>query len=354
MGNANRNNNIGTLHLIGALFVMLGHQCVLLGQAMPTLFDCLFLAIGVKIIFLISGYLITKSLWGMKKGRLSNAGRYVYKRLSRIYPEYLGCLAVTTLIIGPLFTQVSISQYFALRNELWYYFINNIKMFPIYGLPGLFVNSPNTVVVNGSIWTLPVELVMYLVILLIYLCSDREKVRKYVYLFVTVLSVLVCGIRMYLAPSMSLVYYGTDWIQALNVIPYYLIGGLISLFDVKRFFNVPIGAVLLMCFGPVAFRVQVIDEFVCMILLTYFVFALIFAQKQDLALKYIKSEYAYGVYLYGFPIQQCVLQALYLTGYVANFWLLFVLSVGLTYAVAAVTYQIFYKPVLMLNKKIGV
>lgn len=108
---ADRNNNIGVLHFIAALFVMYGHQCALSGLPVPVLFGTGIQTIGVKIIFILSGYLITQSLWNIKGSKLHVTRTYLGKRLSRIYPELIGCLFVSAFIIGPLFTNLTQYEY---------------------------------------------------------------------------------------------------------------------------------------------------------------------------------------------------------------------------------------------------
>ena len=62
----NRNNNIGTLHLLAAIFVMLGHQFALLNCPNISILGTQIQIIGIRTIFLLSGYLITKSAWSLK------------------------------------------------------------------------------------------------------------------------------------------------------------------------------------------------------------------------------------------------------------------------------------------------
>ena len=82
-------------------------------------------------------------------------------------------------------------------------------------------------------------------------------------------------------------------------------------------------------------------------------FALGFAEKQKLSLKFVKSEYAYGLYLWGFVVQQCLIQKCYVESSILptpNF--LFIASFFVTYVLAMVSYNFVYVPFSKWNKKL--
>jgi peptidoglycan/LPS O-acetylase OafA/YrhL len=76
-------------------------------------------------------------------------------------------LAVVTLIgafiIGPLATTAPLSAYFSDHQFIRY--LRSLLLYPVdYALPGVFHDNPLPVSVNGSIWTLPMEFAMYLIV----------------------------------------------------------------------------------------------------------------------------------------------------------------------------------------------
>lgn len=338
---ANRNNNMGVLHFIAAIFVMFGHQCALLGLPVPIILGSGIQSIGVKIIFIISGYLITQSLWNIKGKRINATKTYLLKRLSRIYPEFIGCLLVSVLIIGPLFTNLPQAEYW--NNLRYYRYITaNIRMYPIYSLPGVFTENPYPNAVNGSLWTLPIEMFLYVFILIIFLISSNSNVKRNIY-GITSLGVLILSIiRIALFPGASLVFYGTDWIQGLDIMPYFLIGGIAKLFPVKKYLNVQVGAVMFLSLAWIFFDVEWINEVVCFMVLSYFILSLALADVQILHFRWIKSEYAYGIYLYGFVVQQCVISKYISLCDSLNKWVAFAISAIVTYILAMLSYKLFY------------
>lgn len=351
----NRDNNMGTLHLLAALFVMYGHHCVLLGMPIPTILGCEIQRLGLKIIFIISGYLITKSMWSINERRIKASIIYIIKRIGRVYPELIVCILFAALIIGPIFANMSWNEYWGNSPAIAQYIKFNLGMFPIFYLPGVFANNPYPNVVNGSLWTMPVEIVSYFLILIIFIVSKNDSVKKCVYGGATVAVVGAFLIRLTFFPNSSLVIHGTDWIQALNILPYFMVGGVTYVFDWKRYINLQKSSVLLLVFAasPVM-SVSLIKEILCLIILSYFVLSLMLTSKQELALKRIHGEYSYGMYLYGFIVQQCVVQIAFLGRNVTfvSFHISFLICVILTYLLAMISYKCVYKTASRINKNI--
>lgn len=340
---------MGTLHLLGALFVMYGHQCSMLQYPGAVYFgNVLIHAMGVKIIFLISGYLIVKSLMSDRNGRVRGGAIYCIKRLGRIYPELLVCLLITALVIGPLFSTLTTAEYFA-DPLVSFYIRRNLALFPVFVLPGVFLENPYYGAVNGSLWTIPVEIAMYLLILLIFLCARGKKARKIIYTIITVFVVVGSILRFALAPASVWPWYGTDWAQALNIAPYFLIGGLAYFYDIKKYLSVQKSAFLFLAFAAIPIPNIAICETLCMFVISYFILSLMLADNQNLKLKFIKGEYAYGMYLWGFPVQQCVVQKLFVEQEMAwHPFVYFCISAVITYLIAMVSYHVVYEPVSKL------
>lgn len=72
---------------------------------------------------------------------------------------------VTALVIGPIFTSLSIEEYFQSR-QVYKYLLNAVPYRIEFILSGVFVDLPFQNGVNGSLWTLPIELLCYTYLLL--------------------------------------------------------------------------------------------------------------------------------------------------------------------------------------------
>jgi len=351
----NRSNNMGTLHLLGACFVMYGHYCVLTGNGVPIILGSMIQAVGVKVIFLISGYLITRSLYKQSGNKFKISLVYSLKRIGRIWPEFLVCLMVSSLVIGPLFTNLSAKEYWG-NPLVGMYFLYNLRLFIVYGLPGVFESNPYPNAVNGSLWTIPVEIALYILIWILYIVTKSDKSRKLLFGAVSMVMIVAFLIRISFFPDARVVVYGTDWIQALNVAPYFMIGGCAYLYDVTKYINVQVSAILLLIFGGIYSQTQIINEAVCLVVLSYFILSMALTDMQGLRLKKIHSEYAYGMYLYGFVIQQCIIQKLQIKageGVIGiNGMIVFLLSLIGTYTVAMLSNKLVYRPVSKIISKI--
>jgi peptidoglycan/LPS O-acetylase OafA/YrhL len=138
--------------LVGAVLVLVGHAYVLLGFHPPTVAGTGIHEIGVKLFFAVSGYLIAAS-WNADPHFV----RFTEKRLRRIMPALIVVVSLTVFIVGPVLT-TDLSYW---RSPVtWTYLWRNYLLLPFHSLPGVFGGNP-LAVVNGSLWTLPVEAFCY-------------------------------------------------------------------------------------------------------------------------------------------------------------------------------------------------
>jgi peptidoglycan/LPS O-acetylase OafA/YrhL len=158
-----RDNNFTLLRLLAALTVVLAHSGPMLGVG-PSEQDFLFVHIGrafgpiaLDWLFVTSGFLVTASLF--QRGDLNH---FIWARALRLYPALWLCLPLTVLILAPLLSSLPAKDYYASK-ETWTYFWRNATLFNgiRYSLPGVFDANPLKGQFNGSLWTLPVELRMY-------------------------------------------------------------------------------------------------------------------------------------------------------------------------------------------------
>ncbi len=138
--------------------------------------------VGVQMFFAISGYLVATSWLADPQ-----AGRFAARRLLRILPALAVVVATTALVLGPLVTSRSPGAYFG-DAETWRY-LSGALTYPIrYHLPGVFPANPVAGVVNGSLWTLPFEMLMYLGIVVLGTCGLLRRIG-----WLAALLAAVCG-----------------------------------------------------------------------------------------------------------------------------------------------------------------
>lgn len=112
--------------------------------------------LAVYVFFAISGYLVTGSLL-----RDDSVLRYVRNRLLRVYPAYFVCLIVSVGVIGAAFTTLPLAEYL-MHPQTRSYLLQNLQPVTLaWTLPGVFADNPRTDVVNGTLWSLSLELRWY-------------------------------------------------------------------------------------------------------------------------------------------------------------------------------------------------
>ena len=157
-------NNFNLIRLFAALQVAIVHSASYLDINLQFL-QFLNLFPGVPIFFFISGYLIIKSFRNNYK--LKN---FFYNRILRIYPGLYFCFFITviSIIISQYLKNIEINYY-----QLFLWLITQLSFFQIYNPD--FLRGYGVGVVNGSLWTISVEIQFYLLTVFIYLILSKYK-----------------------------------------------------------------------------------------------------------------------------------------------------------------------------------
>ncbi len=322
-----RSNGFDRLRLIAATTVIWGHAYPLTGHVSPGVLSNGVQTLGVKVFFVISGFLITKS-WQSDPDLV----RFATKRFLRIMPGLVAICLLTVFAFGPVFTTVSMKQYF-LHKEAYRYFWN-VALFPEYALPGVFQHNVYPVAVNGSLWSLPVEVAMYVGVPI--LASKKQDVARLA-LALCAISLLVLGIIFVRIdpPSAIPVVWGTNIISALDTAFYFYAGAVMAAWRLDRGGDVRASLFMLVVAG--AFLNHYIGgEIVLALVLPYAVISF-GCQHIKLGQSVIAHrDYSYELYLYGFPIQQGVVNLIGPT----SAWLNAAISLPLALLCAAISWHL--------------
>ena len=296
-------NNFDLLRILFAWFVIVSHSYVLNGDgATDPLFGMtqqtfLFSFIGVKGFFIISGYLIFKSMVVS-----TSIFEYLVKRVLRIFPALAVVLLVTLAAVYFIYPN-NLPPFFT-NKEVYAYFLGNIILFkPHFFISGIFAGLPSSAI-NGSLWTIEYEFFFYLFILLFFYFRSNKKILKALLVIVVALFLMV-----------RLAFY--DWTVQTHFFipleplfdlgPYFLMGSLLSCFD---FDTMPaknaLAAVLsLVLVASVYFKIgHTVVYFTLPFLVIY-----VGKQTSKLAswVHTTMGDPSYGIYLYAFPLQQLII-----------------------------------------------
>lgn len=164
-----RFNNFDFLRIAAAFLVLISHQYALNGLPEPSVFNMSLGTFGVLIFFSISGFLVSQS-WRQDP----HVGRFLVKRFLRIWPGLAVVTLIAAFVLGPMVSSLEWRAYF-LQPELLD-FLRNLKVVTIrYVLPGVFEENIHPKAVNGSLWTIPLEVRCYFVLLFIGMIGLMKK-----------------------------------------------------------------------------------------------------------------------------------------------------------------------------------
>ncbi|MFK5891880.1 MAG: acyltransferase, partial [Pseudomonadota bacterium] len=163
-------NNFDIIRLIAALQVVIHHTLLYFDvEHIPlALLSILSYFPGVPIFFFVSGFLISKSY---ENNFLIK--EYASNRILRIYPALIICTLVTIF-------SIYLTGYLSNRQlniiEFIFWIVGQISFFQFYNPE--FMREFGTGVINGSLWTITVELQFYFIVPIIYYVFGLAKQKN--------------------------------------------------------------------------------------------------------------------------------------------------------------------------------
>ncbi len=262
-----------------------------MGHEEPMAFQLTIGGLGVCIFFSISGYLVARS-----RNRSPNVISFATKRLVRIWPGLAAVTLLCTFVLGPIVTAIPLGEYF--RSGMTFDFLNTLLLRVRGRLPGVFETGALSAV-NGSLWTIPLELDWYVIIGCLGLAGVLKR-RWLIGVAALVVVAYVCQ-QMYTGkpglPNPLFIFGGCFLIgAALSSIPPNVVArraDLVVVAAVAAAVMIPLGFGLAALYLLVPLAVIVIGEG---------------------SSPYVRragrfGDFSYGFYLYAFPVQQTVLWA---------------------------------------------
>lgn len=151
-------DHFALLRMAAATLVLYSHQHALTGLPEPSVIGVHSLGgLGVVMFFAISGFLVAQS-WQSDPHVL----RFAQRRLLRIWPGFAVAVLMCLAVLGPMFSPLSWGDYW--RDPRTTEYLHNLVFLLRAGLPLSFEGSSLPHAVNGSLWTIPLELKCYAVL----------------------------------------------------------------------------------------------------------------------------------------------------------------------------------------------
>lgn len=338
-----RKNNYDFIRFLAATLVIFSHAYPLTsheGEFLLKLSNIQWSmgSMAVAIFFIISGFLVTQSF-----DRSSNLVKFIKARILRIFPGLIVAVLFGAFVIGPIVTTLPLKEY--MTNSGTYNYLKTIFLFPMHWLlPGVFEHSSFDKSINGSLWTIPFEILSYVVVAIlgvIGLLKNKKVVLLLFVLFMYIKKYLI----MYVPDDFGLVYLPSFF----DLFPFFSAGMVMYLYRDKIVLNKWYAMIsLLILIISLKFG-GFIDAFT--IFGTYLIFYIAYNKKIKLNNFAKHGDLSFGIYIYAFPIQQTVT---YLFGGKVSVLLNIVISLPIILVLAYLSWNLVEKQALKLkNKKIN-
>lgn len=297
-----RENNFDLLRIVAAVLVLVSHSYPLTGTGNEPFASYLGFDTGggwgVAIFFVISGFLVTRSVLQRR------VADYLKSRVLRIVPALLVVSLFEAFCIGTLFTSLPLGKYFGDLNT-WDHVLNTLVFGLNLSLPGVFEGNPNRLV-NGSLWTLPIECLFYLMLPFLAFLGLLSAKRYLVLPFLAALA--FAGGILFFAWSWDNqggnAFLDVPTYSALKNSIFFLLGG--ALWVYRR--SMPLdGGLALCCLLLLSISgfsdAKWVVFFLAVPYLTIY-FALV--RPIEIAWYAKLGDISYGTYIYAFPVQQAL------------------------------------------------
>ena len=330
-----RDNNFDLLRLLAAICVIFSH-CFLIAEGSDAHEPLILLTgrqsilglAGVFVFFTISGFLVTQSFEAT-----GSPLRFLAKRALRIFPGLFAALVTAGFALGSLVTTLPLGAYFR-RPEIYGYVVGNALLnVGIHELPGvMFVDNPVGLEINGSLWSLRYEFMMYLMVLGL---GALRLLRLPV-----LLALLALGLACLQFDALD--FLGTwGWLLG-----FFAVGMVLYKLRHTRIFD---GRLAALALGGLALSVP-LRQFIPLFPLFGGYLAIYLALERRLpvipAARF--GDLSYGLYIYGWPVTATVM---YATGGTLSWQRLFLLSLPVALGVAWLSWRFVEEPFLRLKSR---
>jgi len=292
---------------------------------------------GVPIFFFISGFLIYKSYQKLKiKNYKKKIKIFFYNRFLRIYPGLIVCFIISFFVL-------SASGYIEINNikvqNLIMWIISQITIFQFYN--PFWLREYGVGVLNGSLWTIPVEIQFYFLIPFIYLLSKKLNLFLIILTIFVLLNIIFPGDR---TNIINKIYH----ITFLPHIYIFLFGCLLA--SNKNILK----NILKLNLFLVIFIHLIFSKFTSLIIINQMLLFIIvikigFMNFKNINKFFNKHDLSYGVYLYHMPIINFILYKNIIT---ADFYIILIILLIISFCSWNFVEKIYLRKKIYLKKKL--
>ncbi|NMX27114.1 acyltransferase [Pseudomonas sp. WS 5406] len=327
------NNCFDLIRHIAALSVLYCHHFAISGLPEPSIPGMMTLGgFAVLVFFSVSGYLVAKSFL-----RCDGFMDFFARRSLRIFPAYIACCFLMVYALGYAYTNSPASNFFFSHSNIDAFLSYIVFVYP--SLPNIFEGYHLNLAINGSIWTLAVEFICYLLLAVVLLLARTYKsvlvaiaalAVSYMWLSTNANTINVWSVPAYLVTSFGSTFF---------------VGALLALTE-KSWNTRKVKAWLVGACALIMFAVYGRAEaMITWHLLTPIIIVLLGVSFSERLIAG-KFDISYGIYIYAFPIQQVMVNA---TG--LGFYSSMAASFFATIIFASISWAAIEKPALSYIRK---
>ncbi|AYF89602.1 MULTISPECIES: acyltransferase [unclassified Pseudomonas] len=277
-----------------AFMVLFSHHFALSGMTEPSFLGMHSLGgLAVVIFFSISGYLVTKSFV-----RSANFYDYLEKRARRIFPGLIACSAVVVFVVIPFYVELGYFDYLS-EERTWKTFLSASMLLGI-RYAGIFSDFIYSGTINGSLWTLPIEFLCYLIVGVVLVFSRTVKAP------LALLVVSFVGMLVVRENSINYTFYAISLERLMMFLMVFSLGGVLALTEsiwmakTSRIYLIVASMAVLFVFKGRPEMMVLGNMAICVIVIA-------FCTSFSESLIAGRFDVSYGVYIYAFPVQQLVI-----------------------------------------------
>ncbi len=255
-------------------------------------------SIAVDVFFIISGFLVTASIFSSK-----SAIEFIWARFLRIYPALLVMVLLTVFGLGLFFTSMPLASYLV-DSKTYIYLLKCSTLITgvAFNLPAVFDGNPYKNAVNGSLWTMPSELRMYAILIFVWIVlriTKSKRLRSFE--LAIVIAACIAG-----AAVMAIHFFlRTEW-QFIRLFFMFFSGA--AFYVLKE--RITLSHLYFWLFIIALCISATVNKHLFFVVYTltvaYVLFYLVYIPSGYVRNYNQVGDYSYGVYIYAFPVQQSV------------------------------------------------
>ncbi|CAD5991216.1 acyltransferase [Agreia sp. COWG] len=326
-------NSLNGIRLVLAAAVIVSHSWLVNGIGLPPMLNGTDPGlVAVAGFFAISGYLVTAS-----RLRSRSLLSFLWRRFLRIYPAFLAALVVVAFVLAPLSTLIDPNSSIDWLSGLTYVLTNAGLFVQQTTVEHTLVNNPFPFVWNIPLWTLFYEALCYVVIGVLVSLLPRRMLG--VTLAMMLVAATVVSLTFRLSPG---AFPAPILDNATSLGSFFIAGALLFLYRDK----VPASGLLAALTLALAVTLALAGLFKPLAAVPVAYLMLCAGSRLPAAFTRVgrRNDISYGMYVYGFPVQQ--LTILVLGGAVLPVWLFALVCVVVTVPFAWLSWLLIEKPVL--------